>query len=189
MDAARPVLNKHDMYARLAAGEFGNTIPQFFDVATWLQSPLSQRYSSWGVRGLQPGGRCRLNCPSAEVPTEAAAFAAAGLAYNLSPMIDRVVRVTLWAEVIERPGGLEVYGIERPPPGGSWRALMAPTGRTHRGLTARTLLARHLSPSSLADLHALLERFPDHVIELSACETCFGSLPGRNAVIWECRLY
>lgn len=181
------VTSKRRMYALLTAGALGNTVPQFFSVAAWLASPDSARYPSWGVRTLVPGGPCRLYCPAAEVPGTAARpeFAAAGV--NISCMVDAVARVTLWADVYDSDTGLKVYGIENPPRGASWRKLMPSEGREWSGVTARLLLARHLNPNSLADLEALRGRWPGHVYELSALESCLGTVPGRNAVIWECR--
>lgn len=188
MEQVRPVLNKVDMYRRLSAGEFGNTVPQWFDVAEWAASAAAV-YPLWGVRSLTVGGPCRLNCPRAEVAETARRFADAGHAVNVSVMIDVMLRVTLWADVYDSADGLLVYGIEYPPRGGSWRALMPSRGRERRGLAARLLLERHLNPTSLADLAALRDRLPGHVYEISALDRCFGTVPGRNAVVWECRAY
>lgn len=179
--------NKRQMYALLAGGAFGNTIRQFFSVSEWRAHPDSRRYPFWGVRTMTPGGPCRLNCPAGEVEATAAAYA--GHAVNVSCMIDRVLAVTLWADVYDAPGGLLVYGIEHPPRGGSWRALMPSQGRQWRGAAARLLLRRHLNASSLADMEAVLERWPGHVYEVSACDRCFGTVPGRNGVVWEVRDY
>lgn len=187
--ATKPIQTKGRMYDALARGDFGNTIRQWFDVDRWEASSDAARYPLWGVRTLTPGGPCRLNCPREEVRPTAEGFRAAGHGVNISLMIDAVTRVTLWADVFEAETGLMVYGIEHPPRGGSWRALMPGRGVQHKGLGARMLLSRHLNPSSLADLFALLDRYPGHVVELSACETCLGTVPGRNAVVWEVRLY
>jgi hypothetical protein len=55
------------------------------------------------------------------------------------------------------------------------------------GLKANILLKENLWPSSLADVEALLDLYPDSVIEFSAYEIAVGNLPGRNTVIWEVR--
>lgn len=55
------------------------------------------------------------------------------------------------------------------------------------GLKANLLLKENLWPSSLADVEALLELYPNSVIEFSAYEIAVGNLPGRNTVIWEVR--
>jgi hypothetical protein len=46
-----------------------------------------------------------------------------------------------------------------------------------------------MTPSSYADLEVLLERYPDHVFEISVWASCLGDTPGRNAIIWEIRRY
>lgn len=183
------VTNKKAMYRMLSDGVFGNTIRQYFSVADWEASPESSRYAYWGVRTLVPGGPCRLNCPVDEVRETAGRpeFRAAGI--NISLMLDRVVTVTLWCDVYDSPTGLYVYGIEHPPRGGSWRAEMPSKGREYRGLAAHGVLRRHFSPSSLADLEALRERFPGHVYEFSACDRPVGTIPGRNTICWEVRQY
>lgn len=181
------IRTKAEMYRRLAAGEFGNTIPQWLDVGAWQRDPAAAAFAVWGVRSQVPGGPCRLHCPTAEVRATAARF---GCAVNISPMIDAAgATVTLMADVYDSPTGLIVYGVEYPLPGANWRQVMPRDGRQYDGLAARGVLARHLNPASLADLWALFERWPGHVVELSACARPFGTVPGRNAVIWEVRAY
>lgn len=185
-----PITRKSKMYTMLQAGLLGNTAPSWSSAEAWLASPDSRRYEMWGVRTLVPGGPCRLNCPREEVAETAnrPEFKAAGV--NISVMIGHACRVTLWADVMDTPDkGLIVYGIEYPPKGGSWRALMPSQGRQYEGLAARMLLRKHLNEASLADVEALLERWPGHAVELSATDRPFGIIPGRNIVIWEVRQY
>jgi hypothetical protein len=184
-----PITDKKRMYDLLAAGLLGNTTPQFFSVAEWKASGDDTRYDWWGVRTLTPGGPCRLNCPTAEVEETAERFARNGHMPNISLMLDRVCRVTLWCDVWDSPTGLVVYGIENPPEGGSWRALMPTQGRHWFNLEARMLLKRHLNANSYSDAFELLEMYPDHVLELSSCDRCVGVFPHRNAVHWEVRRY
>lgn len=183
------ITTKHQMYALLAAGRLGNTIPQYFSVADWQASMDSGRYQFWGIRTLAPGGPCRLNCPVEEVVATVTKFQSIGHAINISVMVDRLFTVLLWAEVMRTETGLVVYGIERPPFGGSWRQLMPGRGMHWQGVMALMLLLRHLNPNSLDDLWELLDTYPDHVVELSALDRCYGTVPGRNAIIWEVRAY
>lgn len=183
------ITTKRQMYKLLSEGGLGNTIPQYFDVDVWEKSLDAAQFVQWGVRTLTPGGPCRLYCPREEVRSTAERPEFHSVGVNISVMIDAVRQVTLWADVYDAPGGLIVYGIEYPPKGGSWRALMPVQGREYRGLAARHLLERHLSPSSLADLWALFERYPGHVCEFSVCDRPIGTIPGRNAVVWEVRHY
>ncbi len=180
------ITTKAQMYRLLASGQLGNTIAQHFDVGAWERSEDFAKYKWWGVRTLRPGGPCRLNCPREEVRATAAAF---GEKVNVSQMIDRTHRVTLWADVVDTDTGLAVYGIEHPPRGASWRALMPSQGKQWEGLAARHVLRRHLNAASLADLYELLERFPRHVVELSATTTPVGMMPGRCYCVWEIRKF
>lgn len=183
------IATKKRMYELLAAGRLGNTTRQWFDLDVWQASAEASRYEWWGVRTLTPGGPCRLNCPAHEVPKTYSEFAAAGHQSNISLMLDRVCRVTLWCDIWESPTGLVVYGIECPPVGGSWRALMPSHGKHWFGLSARMLLKKHLNANSYDDAMDLLEKYPGHVLELSATDTLIGILPGRSAIHWELRNY
>ncbi len=188
----KPVLTKTDMYSRLAAGEFGCTIAQWFDAGKWaLESPRSIEW--WGVRTMTPGGPCRLNCPSAEVRETFERFRRAGHDAQISMMVDKVATVTAWLEVWNSPTGLVVEGIEHPKTwdGWTWRNSMPdPAKRKKWELTAsRMVLRRHLNENSLDDLWELIEAYPDHVIELSSLDRCIGTVPHRNGILWEVRLY
>lgn len=182
------IVNKTEMYRLLAAGEFGNTIPQYFDLSAWKASADYRRYATWGVRTLKPGGPCRLYCPREEVEATAAAF---GQSVNVSCMIDAVTVVTAWLETWDSPTGLVVEGVEYPARGESWRAVMPDPARRRRweGTRARMILAKHLNANSLADWELLRDKYPNSVVEFSACENCFGTVKGRNTVLWEVRNY
>ncbi len=173
--------DKDTMYRMLAAGEFGNTIPQYFDYQEWIDN-ADLRLELWGVRSMVPGGPCRLYCPTNEVQETCRTI---GDRYNISPMIDNRYSITLWAEVWESPSGLVAYGIEYPR--GSWRKLMPTEGEQWEGITARAMLRKHLNANSLEDLRELLDKYPSHVVELSVAEECFGTVPHRNHIVWEVR--
>lgn len=190
----RPAVTaKTDMYRRLAAGEFGNTIPQFFSVEEWESHPDSRRFAMWGVRSaaksMHPA--CRLNCPREEVAGYARRHFSDGP--NISMMVDAVAGILAWLEVWESPTGLVVEGIEHPKTwdGWNWRNSMRDTSRrkSWSGIAAKCVLARHLNPNSVADLMSLLDECPDHVVELSALDRCIGSIGHRNGIVWEVRSY
>lgn len=184
-----PITSKSQMYALLAAGRLGNTTQQFFDLREWAFHPDTCKYQWWGVRTLTPGGPCRLNCQGDAVPDTVWEFEKDGHRCNISVMLDRICRVTLWCDIWESPTGLVVYGIENPPDGGSWRALMPTQGRHWYGLAARMLLKRHLNANSYDDAMGLLEKYQNHVLELSATDRCLGIIQHRNAIHWELRSY
>lgn len=185
------VRDKLDMYRRLGRGEFGNTLPQWVDVSAWRADNAGSMLPFWGVRTMAAGGPCRLNCPAAEVPSTFAEFERTGFRAQISAMVDRVATVTLWADIWDSPAGLVVYGIEFPDIAGGWdwRNSMPTRGRHWHGTAAKLLLARHLNPNSLADLGDVFDRFPGHVVEVSALDRCYGTIPHRNAIVWEVRNY
>lgn len=185
------ITDKAEMYRLLAAGAFGNTIPQYFSVAEWRASGDDSRFQVWGVRTLTPGGPCRLNCPAGEVEATVAAFAPHRP--NISLMVDRVAAVTLWADIWDSLSGLIVEGIEHPDTaaGWTWRNAMPDPARRRRweGTAARMILRRHLDPNDLDDLAAVFDRWPGHVLELSAVDRFLGRVPHRRGIVWEVRAY
>jgi hypothetical protein len=188
------ITNKHAMYAKLAAGEFGNTCPMWFGYQSWLRDmgrlrpddPLAR--CLWGVRSLTPGGVFEPHVPAGDVRDACTARNGAGV--NISPMIDTLpgLTVTAMLNVWESPTGLVVEAVTDPPAGANWRQVM-PSARTHTTTTARLLLDRHLNANSRDDLRVLLDAYPGHVVELSAMNICWGTVPHRDAVCWEVRAY
>jgi hypothetical protein len=57
------------------------------------------------------------------------------------------------------------------------------------GLKARLLLKGLMTPASYEDWCEVLERWPDHAIEVSIYDRCVGDRPHRNSLIWEVRQY
>lgn len=183
-----PVTTKADMYRRLIAGEFGNTIPRWFDYDRWCDEGRS-RYRLWGVQHTAkpafPGTRLDVLGDEVSALLIDNGF---GSDYCISPMVHQVGRVQWEGDVYDHPErGLICSGNFAPRPG-SWRTHMkAP--RLWEFTAARMLLRHVMNPNSHADLMELIGRFPGHVVELSALDVCFGSVSHRNAVVWEVRRY
>lgn len=181
-----PIRNKTQMYRELAAGAFGNTNPFYMSLAEWGRSLTAASPPLWGVRSVYSWDRrMRLDVPLAAVGELVGRWFPDGRV-NLSPMVDRML--TFRAEVFEDAHGLRVYGVE-----GlrdvKWRQAMGAHSREWRGLAAKQLLRAHLNSNSLSDLGELLDLYPGHVMEFTALDRNYGTVPGRNAVIWEVRLY
>lgn len=87
----------------------------------------------------------------------------------------------------------------RGPPYGYWlcystlrvkmRVALKAAPRHLAGLQALNLLKGHMTESSFADFEAILELYPDHVVEFTCMNRFIGDLPGRNTIIWEVRYY
>ena len=67
-------------------------------------------------------------------------------------------------------------------------ALSAAPEVAHR-LRSDLLLEAAMTPASHEDWRRLLERHPGHVLEVSVYDRCLGDTPGRNALVWEVRMY
>jgi hypothetical protein len=191
METATEVTNKKQMYSLLSTGTFGNTVPQYFDLFSWVMSPDHSKYKLWGIRSGVAGGdkRMQLNVHRATVPRLYEEWFPEG-GGNISPMIDQWAK--LRAEVMLNrfgPFGLQVHYADGYDPDNPWRGSFQKYGRTVSGLVATHLLRKYLWPSDYEDLMLLLDRYPDHVVELSACSRAVGVVPRRNTVIWEVRKY
>lgn len=186
-----PVLTKADMYARLVAGEFGNTNPSWDGLDAWLEHKLKGLHNAiplWGVRSKRAGDpRTKLNVPREDVGSYCIQHGL--MDANISPMVP-AYSVQWEGDVARDLAGAPGYlccGNRNPEPG-SWRTHMKKP-REWRGSSALHLLRTVLNPNSFDDLMVLLDEYPDHVVELSALNVCFGTVPGRNAVVWEVRRY
>lgn len=69
------------------------------------------------------------------------------------------------------------------------RQALQVAGRHTFGHRSLRLLEQAMTPSSWADFEVILERYSDHVIEVSVFRSPLGDLPGRNAIVWEVRRY
>jgi hypothetical protein len=182
-----PVLDKKSMYRRMVAGEFGNTLPRFFTVRDWLESGV--QYTLWGVQHTSiagfPGTRLDVHYEDVEDVIRDGGFNGN---YCIAPMVHQVGNVQWEGDVYDHPEHGVICSGNVSPANGSWRTHMkAP--RLWEGCAATTLLRAVLNENSFDDLMELVAAFPNHVVELSALDACFGTLPNRNAVIWEVRRY
>ena len=58
-----------------------------------------------------------------------------------------------------------------------------------KGLGAQDWLDHYMNDLSFQWLGYLLEAYPDHVVEFTCFNTCWGTVPGHNTVFWEVREY
>jgi len=96
--------------------------------------------------------------------------------------------IALQGEVMRSPSGLYLLYTKVQVP---MNEALRKKSEHAFGLTTLMLLRQNLSPPSLDDVDAILEIFPESVIEFSAYDVCVGSLArtGRNTIIWEVRNY
>lgn len=185
-----PVTTKRDMYTRLVAGEFGNTLRRWFNWSSWFFDRAAEKYELWGVQHASIAGfpGTRLDVPRRNVARtiQEGGF---GDDYVISPMIHQIGAVRWEGDVCRRhdgPGLLCSGNLN--PANGSWRRhMLAP--KRWEGSAANILLRHILNENSYDDLMILLDTYPDHIVEFSALDVCFGTVPGRNAIVWELRRY
>lgn len=188
------ITDKRQMYQLLSAGKLGNTIPQFFDRGVWSRfvGDHVDKYPRWGVRDAITANspRSRLNVPTPEVYRLLDDWFPSGIGFNLSPMIRRYIQFDcqLDGRTIEwiNPRYKTLYE-QTPHP---WR-----TGFQHwreesdSETIRRALLDTYLWPAAREQLDQLLEKYPDHVVEFSACDCACGLEPLNNMIVWEVRAY
>lgn len=183
-----PVTSKTDMTRRLAAGEFGNAIPFWTNYDAWFVEAYKPGLL-WGVQHNRVAGYpgTRLDVRSEDVD-DVIMSNFGGRDFRISPMVHQFGRVQWEGDVwVCDRSGLSCSGTYGPAPG-SWRTHMK-TPRLWERTAARALLEAVLNPNSLEDLRILLDEYPGHVVELSALDCCYGTVPGRNAVVWEVRAF
>lgn len=187
MGPGYPVRSKHAMYRLLEDGVLGNTIPHYSSLEEWQAVPeAANPVLRWAVRTKVAGGPFYPHLVSSVVPEVVNCVVHYGV--DISVMLTSVGEVTFYGEAWDGLLGWSVSGREWPGHDHQPRAIMrAPCRWT--GLAARLVLERHLNPSSLADLNVLRDRYPGHVYEFSTLDRNYGTVPGRNAVVWEVRDY
>lgn len=181
--ASSPVSSKRDMYARLAAGEFGNTNPAWYSFREWDQRKLMRSVNLWGIRALAAGDkRLALDVPQWDVERRCREYPEG---FQISPMVDSVA--TFRGEAWVSPElGLTVRGgpYQRHI---KWREFLA-RAKTLTGLRAAMVLTEHMWPADLENFNRLLESYDNHVVEFTTCQRAMGTIPRRNTIIWEVRL-
>lgn len=181
-----PVLTKADFYRRYLRGEFGNRAPTFRTLDEWVASPW--RSEPAGIRSTRPGGRFAHHLEPHAVPMAYLDYLQDGfrpeeLVISVSSPKGRLIQ----GEVQDLPGiGLSFYWTDDED---AMRPALLRSGRMAYGLEARHLLRCNLDSTSFDWLDVLRDRYPGHVIELTAWDRPWGDLPKLNTVIWEVRNY
>lgn len=181
----RPVLSKPDFYSRWHSGEFGNRLRSW---DTWGELLLSDFEGPIGIRNTMPGGKFVCPIPFGQWHIEREKLLAEGVAKETMRFGEAAPddHVKFQAEVMRTWRGLEM------------RYVLG-SGKTHReamktaedvcGLSALYIFRHEVEPTDVADIEALLELYPNHVIEFSTYAFPVGNIPGRCTLIWEVRAY
>lgn len=177
---------KSEFLRRSTLGLLGNCMPLWESVRearnAGYHGPVMLRYREASSLFMRP------HVPLDEVDALIDSLAPQGALRELFYLswADPKIPRTLNAEVWRAPGGLYLnYGTSQI----NLRDDLTQNGRHVQGSAATAILRWACCPNSFDDIEELLDRYPDHVIELTAYASFLGNLPGRNTIVWEVRHY
>lgn len=190
VDRARfpPVKTKRDMVKRYQAGEFGNhslswnTLAEFTDYYLKWDSAEEAEASpeKFHLRNRVTAGETHYNLSAAQ------AFALWTLSGDQSQWYCSAMAPThlLNGELMRTHEGLVLFysTVQKP-----MRDSLREGSREAKGLTAKLILQHYMNQRSYDWTMLLLDRYPDHVIEFTVVDQCWGTVPGYNTLYWECR--
>jgi hypothetical protein len=182
----RRVTSKAMMFPMLDAGAFGNTVSRWYSLREWENR--TQFGSLWAIRNATGAGndkRQRLDIPTADLPDLYRLWYGESGA-EISPMVDHML--TARFQLIEDHSGLRLWWVKGRGEV-KWRDAFKTLSRHDDGIVAWEVLRHYLNPNSYDDLKHVLNRFRGHAVEMTVLDRCFGTIPHRNAVVWEVRLY
>lgn len=195
----KPVLSKRDFTKRYAEGEFGNASPTWHDPSSFalsLATPvlihttgfsvnLSKVTRKFHLRNRVAGGSTYYDLKASEVLSrwEEQKDKSQWYVSEMAPTELTLIQ----GEVMQcEQGSISLFysTIAKP-----MREALALGGVQQRGIIAVSLLRHFMDTASYEWLQLLLERYPDHVVEFSTYDKCWGTVPHRNTVFWEVRKY
>jgi hypothetical protein len=179
------VKNKIESYRMYHAGFFGNRLRAWDSYEEVLQSGYKGRVSM-RVKG-GPKNVYEYKVPIAEIPKIQREWISQGISLNLITFNESAPDhlLLIQGELMRSTDYYHFfYSTEKKP----MREALK-NGLVADGFFAKMLLEHYLNPSSYADLMALMDHFPDSVIEFSVYSRNLGCFPWRNTIIWEVRDY
>lgn len=185
-----PVLDKRENWRRASAGLYGNRLRSWDSLA-------ELRASDWtGLVTIRTliggGGPCVYDVPAdrAGEVCEELGLPEAMLCFNEGADDSRVVvQGEYLNDALVLDGRTFVGALRFSTVRLKMRDALRAEERTAYGLAAHGVLRNAMTPSSWADFETLLEQYPGHVLEVSVYSGNIGSIPGRNALVWEIRRY
>jgi hypothetical protein len=186
---AEPILNKRQMYDLMGRGAFGNRL-KTWSPCEWLEScaPVPVGLRTMHLPGVQLPGYATQFSRTPDVADTILSWLDLGVSESNivlteGPPDDKLI---FQGELTRDVRGLHFrYSTQK---NISLRHAM-PNAKTADGLTALMMLQGAMTPGSYDDLMAVMDTWPDHVIEVSVWSVDVGDIPNRNAIIWEVRSY
>lgn len=194
METFKPVLSKRDFTKRYAEGEFGNASPTWhslkeFELAVFPSFGFTASDGDpprlFHLRNRVAGGSTYYNLTAMmaaknwrQVQNQDQWYVSEMAPTELTLIQGEVMQcetgsISLFYSIIAKP----------------MREALALGGVQCKGIIAVSLLRHFMDTASYEWLQLLLERYPDHVVEFSTYDVCWGTVPNRNSVFWEVRKY
>lgn len=177
-----PIASKAEMYRRLNAGLLGHTLPAAETLAD--AERMVRHGGRFAVRTKHAGGLCRFDMGGPEAVRLAASLPPG--TWNLSPMLSDPHRVC-YGHLLDGPGGWSLhYSDEKRP----CRLLASKDGCEQKhlqGLAARLYLRGVMDDIGWETLLALVESYPDHVVEFTVMSGSAHAFGPSNVIFWEVR--
>lgn len=182
------ITSKSEYIALTQKHVFGNRFREWSSIDALLESDYSGAVS---IRYRVADGRfMKYYVPRADIEATVAGFEALGadralMWANESAPDDALV---IQGELMFSTLGLYLFGSRAKLP---MRKALADITQSFHYFGLRTVFALKgaLTPSSYSDLMAILELWPDAMIEFSTFANNVGTIPGRNTIVWEVRHY
>lgn len=182
----KPVLTKADFVRRYKAGEFGNASPTWSTVVEYQQSGY---LGSVHLRNRVASAPGAYNVTPKTFTAELLGLYDKGVKNEdlyVSAMAPHHLNI-IQGEVQRSGRHLDLFYSNEPDL--PMRDALAKCAHQVYGATARFLLRFYLNQRSYEWLEYLLCSYPDHVVEFSVFQKCWGTVPGHNTVFWEVRAY
>ena len=174
----KPVLNKADYYIRWQNQEFGNKLRSwacFEDIA-----PYNGLVT---MRHVEPNSKLtKYEIPVTKIKT-VAVDVLSNYRFNESAP-DKYLLAQ--GEICYNHKGWNLFWSTEKT---QMRNALLNFARTSTGVVARETLKHYCCPGSFSDIEALVELYPDHVIEFGCYARPLGNIAHRNTIIWEVRKY
>lgn len=190
MDTA-PITSKAENFAVWTTGGLGNRLRVWRTIKDWRRSgfrrPVSLRYL-----GAAGGAWCSYDLLPEHVDGKVFHWALEGadptlIMVNEGAPDDCVVIQGEFLNGVTPDGTIEPFTYSTIK--AKMRDALRFDSHTVAWPRSRELLRRTMTPSAWEDFQVLLERYPDHVLEVSVYSRNLGDIPGRNALVWEVRRY
>jgi hypothetical protein len=184
------ILTKKQNCRLWQSGEFGNKLRAWQTVDEWRESGfaglivlrLRSSNTSWNP--------CLYNLSPHAIDRAVDCWLNSGIAYH-QIMVNEAAPdsdVILQGEYLNDPGLCWGYFLHSRSRAHLRDALrLAPI--VTQGLRSNLIIQQAMTPSSYEDWQMLIDRYPDHVFEVSIYDRCLGDIPNRNALVWEIRKY